>query len=242
METDNIYENGLLSQTTGDILRPGGFLLTDIGIKNCGFLPGSNVLDIGCGYGATVDRLVSNYQLKAFGIDSSETLLKIGQQKYPDLSLSKGKGEDLPFSDNSMDGIFCECSLSLMKDMNQALREINRVLKPSGRLIIHDVYARNSVGLHELHEFNPNFCLRNAMTKEQIRKALSFNGLQIVYWQDYSQLLVQLTVDLIMTHGSISKFWIKSGACSSNPSAVQAALKKARVGYFQLIAKKYEFS
>ncbi|MHB8072445.1 DVU_1556 family methyltransferase [Desulfosporosinus fructosivorans] len=237
METGNSYENGVLRQTTGDTLRPGGFFLTDLAIEKCVFLPGDHVLDVGCGYGATVDRLVSLYQLKAFGIDPSETLLNIGLNKYPDLSLSKGKGEDLPFSNNSMDGISCECSLSLMTDVNQAFQEINRVLKPTGRLIVHDVYARNSVGLNELHELNLNSCLRNTITEEQIRKGLSSNGLQIVHWQDHSQLLVQLMVDLIMTHGSVNEFWIKSGGCTSDPSAVQVVLKKAKVGYFQLIAE-----
>jgi len=41
-----------------------------------------------------------------------------------------------------------------------------------------------------------------------------------------------------MTHGSMSEFWLKSTACAADPIKVQAALKKARVGYFQLIALK----
>jgi len=238
MKTDNIYENGLLLQTTGHTLRPGGFLLTDQAVRNCGFLPGAEVLDVGCGYGATVDRLVSLYQLKAFGIDPSEKLLNIGHQNYPHLSLSQGIGEKLPFADRSMDGVFAECSLSLMTDTNQALREMYRVLKSAGRLVIHDVYARNAQGVQELGELSLNSCIRHALTEEQILESLESHGFQVLQWQDHSQLLVQLAVELIMKHGSMNEFWLKSAGFASDQEKVQGALKKARMGYFQVIVQK----
>jgi len=165
VESGNIYENNLLREITGDTLRPGGYLLTDLAVKNCRFLAGDKILDVGCGYGTTVKRLRSLYQLEAYGIDPSKKLLTSGLEAYPDLPLAQGTGEDIPFEDCSMDGIFAECSLSLMTDIEGALQEMHRVLKPSGQLIIHDVYARNNEGVPDLQKLNLGSCLRDNWKK-----------------------------------------------------------------------------
>jgi arsenite methyltransferase len=127
-----------------------------------------------------------------------------------------------------------------MEDLNQVLKEIMRVLKKGGWLIINDVYARNPDGLEELQKLNIDSCIRRALTREQLSNKLIEQGLSIVAWSDHTNLLTQLTVNLIMTYGSMTNFWLKSSACSNsvNPIIVQTALKQARMGYFQLIAKK----
>ena len=237
-DSSKLYESDLLRQTTGDTLRPGGFSLTDLGVKHCDFLPGARVLDVGCGSGATVERLVSLYQLRAIGVDPSEWLLGIGKNKNPDLNLIQGLGEDLPFPANHLDGVFAECALSVMEDLDQVIKEIFRVLKPGGRLVINDVYARNPEGLKPLQELNLNSCLRRALPRDQLINKLNRHGFNIVHWSDHTNLLIQLTVNLIMTHGSMSEFWLKSSACSVDPSLAQAAIKQAKMGYFQMIARK----
>ncbi|MDR3586226.1 MAG: class I SAM-dependent methyltransferase [Desulfosporosinus sp.] len=233
-----LYESDLLRQTTGDTLRPGGFSLTDLGVKSCGFSSGARVLDVGCGNGATVERLVSLYDLQAIGVDPSEGLLESGKMKNPDLNLVLGRGEDLPFPDDHMDGVFAECALSVMFELDKVIQEIFRVLKPGGLLVINDVYARNPDGLKPLQELNLDSCLRRALPKEQLINQLVEQGFNIVSWSDHTNLLTQLTVNLIMTHGSMTEFWLKSSSCSVDPILAQAAIKQAKMGYFQLIAKR----
>lgn len=233
-----LYESDVLRLATGDTLRPGGFFLTDLGVESCGFLPGARVLDVGCGSGATVDRLVSLYQLRAIGVDPSEGLLRIGKEKNPDLNLIQGLGEDLPFPANHLDGVFAECTLSVMEDPDQVIKEIFRVLKPGGWLVINDVYARNPEGLKPLQELNLYSCIRRALPKEQLTNKLAGQGFNIVNWSDHTNLLTQLTVNIIMTHGSMTEFWLKSSSCSVDPILAQAAIKQAKMGYFQLIAQK----
>jgi len=235
-----LYESDVLRLATGDTLRPGGFVLTDLGVKSCAFLPGARVLDVGCGRGATVERLVSQYHLQAIGLDPSEVLLEYGRRKYPAINLIQGLGEELPFPANHMDGVFTECALSVMEHLDKALKEIFRVLKPGGWLVINDVYARNSDRLQALQELNLDSCIRRALPKEQLINMLLEQEFYIVNWTDHTNLLTQLMVDLIMTHGSMNEFWLKSSSCSGSvdSSLAQAAIKQAKMGYFQLIAKK----
>ena len=235
-----LYESDVLRLATGDTLRPGGFFLTDLGVKHCNFLPDARVLDVGCGSGATVERLVSLYQLQAIGLDPSERLLELGNKNHPGLNLIRGLGENLPFPVNYIDGVLAECTLSVMEDLDQVLKEIFRVLKPGGWVVINDVYARNPEGLRGLQELNIDSCIRRALPKEQLVNKLVGQGFNIVNWSDHTNLLTQLTVNLIMTHGSMTNFWLKSSSCSGqvDPILVQDAIKQAKMGYFQLIAKK----
>lgn len=237
-ERFKLYEGDLLRQTTGDTLRPGGFFLTDLGVNSCLFHPGDRVLDVGCGSGATVERLASQYLLHAVGVDSSQVLLELGKKKNPGLKLIQGQGEELPFGHDEFEGVFAECALSVMSDLDQVIKEIFRVLIPGGWLVINDVYARNPVGLKLLQELNFDTCLRRALPKEQLIAKLKGQGFDIVHWSDHTNLLIQLTVNLIMAHGSMTEFWLKSSACSVDPVLAQAALKEAKVGYFQLVARK----
>jgi len=233
-----LYESDVLRQTTGDTLRPGGFFLTDQGVGYCSFLPGDKVLDLGCGSGATVERLTDLYKLQAVGLDPSEVLLKAGKDKNPNLNLLQGRGENLPFPVNHLDGVFAECTLSVMEDLDQVLKEVFRVLKPGGWLIVNDVYARNPEGLKPLHELNLNSCFRRALSKEQYIKKLKEQKFDIDCWIDHTNLLIQLTVNIIMKHGSMADFWLKSSDCTVDPALTQAAIKQAKIGYFQLIGRK----
>ncbi|MBK9781145.1 MAG: hypothetical protein IPP55_14010 [Anaerolineales bacterium] len=52
-----MYESDVMSEVTGGLLRPGGFVLTKRLIELCNLDPGDMVLDIGSGSGATVQFL-----------------------------------------------------------------------------------------------------------------------------------------------------------------------------------------
>ncbi len=237
-DTGNFYESGLLQAVTGDTLRPGGFCLTKQAVNSCGFLPGDRVLDLGCGSGATVELLVSQYELCAVGIDPSEVLLQIGKRRNPEIELIRGRGEELPFPKDTFHGVFAECTLSVMNDLDNVLEEVHRVLKPGGWLVINDVYARNSEGLKAFQALNLEACIRRALPKQQVINLITGAGFKLVNWSDHTGLLKQLMVDLIMVHGSMSDFWLKSVACQLTPLVAQSAIKQIKMGYFQLIAQK----
>lgn len=238
MKEINLYESKHMSCMLGGTLRPGGFALTDKGLEYCGFKNNNKVLDIGCGRGDSVNYLNEKYKLDSYGIDPSALLLNEGKEKYPGIKIFEGRGEDLPFDDDIMDGVFAECTMSLMDDLQKVMKEAFRVLKKDGWFIITDVYAKNPQYLSLLNNFSFKSCLRGLHDVEKLKENLINNGFTIKYYQDYSDMLKQLMVKIIFEYGSMNIFWSKASSCSTNSCKFQEILSKCKVGYFLLIAKK----
>ncbi|BAF58863.1 MAG: methyltransferase domain-containing protein [Pelotomaculum sp.] len=237
-ERCRIYESGALHRVTGDFIRPGGIVLTDRALSFCSFPPGARVLDVGCGAGATVEHLITVYNLNAVGVDPSPALLEQGRRRRPGLPLLEASGEDLPFDDGVMDGVFAECTLSVMGSPDRALAEIWRVLKKRGLLVVTDVYARNPEGIAALRRLPPAGCLTGAMSRDEITEKMSLHGFEILLWEDHSRLLAELAARLIMVNGSLDALWRNSACDAAQCLEIGETVKRSRPGYFLLIAGK----
>lgn len=234
----NIYESEDIRNITGDTIRPGGFKLTDRAVEFCNFGKNHKILDIGCGMGTTIAYLQDKYGVDSLGIDPSDKLLLYGKNKNPKLNIHKGVGEELSIEDNDMDGVFCECTLSLMTDKYKVIKEIHRVLRAGGYVVISDVYAKNPDYIEELGKFGMGSCIGGAHNVEDLKEKLIEKGFKINLFEDYTDYLKQMIVDIIFEFGSIDVFWRKAGKCNSVSSEFKKALSRSKIGYFLLIAQK----
>jgi SAM-dependent methyltransferase len=102
-----------------------------------GYLRNGKVLDAGCGPGRDVRMLTKN-GYTVTGIDSSEKMVKIAQERNPDTKILVGDIRRLPFADALFDGVWSLASTVHFyePDVLRALREYYRVLKPGGVLYI----------------------------------------------------------------------------------------------------------
>ena len=123
------------------VLRPGGLELTERGCGLAGFRSGARLLDVGCGAGGTVRRLLE-LGFDARGVEPDARLR--GLCSAEGLPVAEGRAECIPFGDSLFDGVLFECSLSLASDKNAALREAFRVLVPGGSVLIQDLYRVGS--------------------------------------------------------------------------------------------------
>ncbi len=125
--------------------HPGGSdstrkLLTSGGLKR-----GDRILDLCCGSGESVN-VCHSFGLNATGIDRA-SVVDYAKQHYPEYSFcvwetTSGQEEKtrLPFDNHTFDAVLCECSYSLLDNKEDVLREISRVLTPTGKLLLSDVY------------------------------------------------------------------------------------------------------
>jgi ubiquinone/menaquinone biosynthesis C-methylase UbiE len=237
-EANSVYESKDIRNITGDTIRPGGLALTNKALDICKFKENARVLDVGCGLGTTAAYLKNEHNLNAVGIDPSEKLLKEARVKYPELEFYEGRGEKILFESNTMEGVFCECTLSLMTSKEKAIEEIFRVLKKDGYLVISDVYAREPRYVTNLNKFNINTCIRGVHDIAKLKTMLREKGFEIKYFHDYTDYLKQMMVEIIFRFGSMSIFWNKTSKCSMDCREFKESLAKCKIGYFQLIVQK----
>lgn len=100
-----------------------------------GLRPGERVLDLGAGTGvSTVDLARSGAY--AVGCDISLGMLGVGRRVRPEVPLVAGDAMALPFAPASFDAVTISFALRNISDTAGALREMARVTKPGGRLVV----------------------------------------------------------------------------------------------------------
>jgi ubiquinone/menaquinone biosynthesis C-methylase UbiE len=104
--------------------------------------PTEIVLDIACGTGEFERMVLAEHSTQQIvGVDISEQMLAIAQQKlhtFPNVSFEIANVSALPFADQSFDVVVCANAFHYFDNPAAAVKEMKRVLKPSGRLVILD--------------------------------------------------------------------------------------------------------
>jgi len=101
------------------------------------------ILDVATGTGdlaILAAETIPDLQVK--GLDISQGMLNVGKEKIVKKALQNkvemiyGDSEDMPFDDNTFDAITVAFGVRNFENLNKGLQEMNRVLKPEGRLYI----------------------------------------------------------------------------------------------------------
>jgi demethylmenaquinone methyltransferase / 2-methoxy-6-polyprenyl-1,4-benzoquinol methylase len=100
-----------------------------------GLQPGQRVLDVGAGTGVSTVELATSGAY-AVGLDLSIGMLQAGRRVRPDVPLLAGDALRLPFADESFDAVTISFALRNVVDNAAALRELARVTRPGGRLVV----------------------------------------------------------------------------------------------------------
>jgi demethylmenaquinone methyltransferase/2-methoxy-6-polyprenyl-1,4-benzoquinol methylase len=97
--------------------------------------PGERVLDVGAGTGVSTEELGRSGAF-AVGADLSTGMLRAGRATRPAVPLVAGDALRLPFPDGVFDAVTISFALRNVVDTGAALRELARVTRPGGRLVV----------------------------------------------------------------------------------------------------------
>jgi SAM-dependent methyltransferase len=117
--------------------------------------PGETVLDIGCGGG--MDLMLAarraGPQGRAIGVDMTPSMLELAKRAalkaglWKNIEIRRGIAEELPVETESVNVVISNGVLNLSPDKIAAFREIQRVLRPGGRLYLAEVVVHGELSL-----------------------------------------------------------------------------------------------
>ena len=97
--------------------------------------PGERVLDLAAGTG-TSSQPFADRGARVVPCDFSLGMLRVGKQARPALPFTAGDGTRLPFADGTFDAVTISFGLRNIVDTDAGLRELRRVTRPGGRLVV----------------------------------------------------------------------------------------------------------
>jgi ubiquinone/menaquinone biosynthesis C-methylase UbiE len=126
-----------------EVLHPGGYDLSKR-IGEVADLRGKNLLDVASGRGAFACYYAKNYGTRVTGIDINPEMVRSAEARArkdgvgDTVGFRVGDALALPFEDNTFDTVINECAVGLTSDPQQCLKEMVRVVKPGGDILIHE--------------------------------------------------------------------------------------------------------
>lgn len=233
-----LYKSAALQNLTGPVLRPGGLELTRESALKAGLQPGDRVLDVGCGYGSAAKMLTREFSVCSMGLDMDFELLSAGS----DIPTVQATAQVMPFRSASFKALFCECVLSLTPSMSATLSEFHRVLEPMGRLILCDIYPRETKYSEQMEKIPLACGFRKAAGRKEMEALVAEAGFDHMVWEDLSPVLTQLAGQAVFEYGSLEKFWdmVFGQDCQSAQKSCKT-IKASRPGYFRIIAVNNRF-
>jgi len=169
-------------ELTRERLKCLGNIVKELGIK-----PGYYVLDIGSGTGVLLPFLIAELgdEGKIMALDFSAEMLGQAKAKnfQPIVGFAQADVLAIPLADNSVDLALCNSVFPHFNDKVKALKEIARVLRNNGRLVICHTMSREM--LNRLHQSIGGIVAGDLLPDEfQLRGLIKQAGLRVTHFQD----------------------------------------------------------
>ena len=146
---------------------------------------GETVLDLGSGGG--IDVLLSARRVgpkgTVYGLDMTDEMLALARRnaakaRATNVHFLKGLIEAIPLPAESVDVVISNCVVNLSTDKRAVYGEIQRVLRPGGRVGITDIVAEDRLSPEDRAERGSHVgCIAGALSEEEYREGLSSVGL-----------------------------------------------------------------
>lgn len=170
------------SNTLGKYTEPMHYsLIKELEDKNF-----KTLLDVGCGNGRFLSMVLNKFDVKVSGIDISPGMIEKGKEFLDGRAdLKIGDSEHLPWNDRSFDVVTCSASFHHYPVPELYLKEVKRVLRTGGILMIADPFTSN-----ELLRFFANIVIKfsksgdvRIYSQKEMQELLENCGFTLIKWE-----------------------------------------------------------
>jgi SAM-dependent methyltransferase len=172
-----------------DQLHSGGLAFTRLLAKLAEVRKGEKVLDVGCGAGGPARVLAAEKGAIVTGIDIAAGLIelakKLGEISGIPATFQEANALQLPFEDASFDLVWTQHAAGTIADKAKFYSEMRRVLRPGGRLAMHDLTQGSKSGcLHMPIPCADSEDVTFLLQPESLKGVLSALGFREILWRD----------------------------------------------------------
>lgn len=151
--------------------------------------PGETVLDVGTGVGVLIPLIRAYQPGRIIVCDLAEKMLARVQRKYPEVETHLADIATLSIPAFSVDVVFMNAMYGNIADKPAAHRNLSRILRPGGRLVVSHPEGRTFVD--QLRATSDLF-IEAYPTREEFREALASVGLMLEQFRDEPHLYLML--------------------------------------------------
>jgi len=163
-------------------------------IKLSCFTPDMHILDVGCGIGGSTRRLSHETGCCVTGIDLSDEYIDTAERLTQLLDMQDrvkfhaASALALPFDDATFDGAWSIQMGMNVEDKLSWLKEIYRVLKPGGRVILYEVCGHINTPVHFPVPWAQDNSMSFLVLPQTFRNIMTTAGFDIDAWNDKTDL------------------------------------------------------
>lgn len=153
---------------------------------------GMHVLDVGGGLGGPARTLARELGCHVTVLDITEEYCRVGEDLTRRLGMGKevrfqhGNALAMPFPDQSLDAVWTQHSSMNIEDKERLYQEIQRVLRPRGRVAIHEILGGSNAPIHFPVPWARDAATSFLRPAATVRGLVSRTGLREVAWMDVS--------------------------------------------------------
>jgi len=159
-----------------------------------GLQPEHEVLDLGCGLGGPARHLAAVHGCRVMGLDLATSYCEAAAELTRRVGLAdrvrfrQGDMRQMPFANAAFDRVWLQHSLMNIPDKAALAREVRRVLRPRGKVVLHEVCAGTGAAVHLPVPWAREPAHSHLVTAVEMRDLWRATGLGQEIWQDVTDI------------------------------------------------------